>query len=190
MDRYWLLTWTTYGTWLPGDARGFVSDVREGGDKVLHNEPGTPYEEGKPGLRRYVAARLIEPPVWLDEAQARRVADQLRETATHRGWQILALAVMSNHAHVLVGVPGDPDPDDVRDDFKAYATRCLNEGWGRRKHWWTRGGSCRKKATAEAIRASAVYVRDQHRALAVWLPEAVIARLAVTGPEAEASGRA
>src|SRR5947209_816005 len=27
MDRYWFLTWTTYGTWLPGDARGFVGRV-------------------------------------------------------------------------------------------------------------------------------------------------------------------
>ena len=30
MDRYWLLTWTTYGTWLPGDRRGFVSNVLDG----------------------------------------------------------------------------------------------------------------------------------------------------------------
>jgi hypothetical protein len=29
MDRYWLLTRTTYGTWLPGDVRGFVSRVRD-----------------------------------------------------------------------------------------------------------------------------------------------------------------
>jgi hypothetical protein len=26
--RYWFLIWTTYGTWLPGDDRGFVSPVR------------------------------------------------------------------------------------------------------------------------------------------------------------------
>lgn len=26
--RCWLLTWTTYGTWLPGEDRGFVSPVR------------------------------------------------------------------------------------------------------------------------------------------------------------------
>jgi hypothetical protein len=25
----WLLTWTTYGTWLPGDERGFVGNVLE-----------------------------------------------------------------------------------------------------------------------------------------------------------------
>jgi hypothetical protein len=42
MDRYWFLTSTTYGNWLPGDPRGFVSgviDEREG--KVIHNQPMT-----------------------------------------------------------------------------------------------------------------------------------------------------
>jgi len=27
MERHWFLTWTTYGTWLPGDDRGFVCNV-------------------------------------------------------------------------------------------------------------------------------------------------------------------
>jgi hypothetical protein len=27
MDRYWLLTNTLYGTWLPGSERGFVGHV-------------------------------------------------------------------------------------------------------------------------------------------------------------------
>jgi hypothetical protein len=30
VDRVWMITWTTYGTRLPGDARGFVSNVRDG----------------------------------------------------------------------------------------------------------------------------------------------------------------
>jgi hypothetical protein len=29
MDRQWLITWTCYGTWLPGTARGFVGNVRD-----------------------------------------------------------------------------------------------------------------------------------------------------------------
>ena len=28
IDRNWFLTWTTYGTWLPGDPRGFVGSLR------------------------------------------------------------------------------------------------------------------------------------------------------------------
>ncbi len=33
MDRYWFLTWTTYGPWLPGDRRGFVGPVHPPGQK-------------------------------------------------------------------------------------------------------------------------------------------------------------
>ena len=43
--RYWLLTWTTYGTWLPGDDRGFVSPVRKSSldNWQRQNERGTEY---------------------------------------------------------------------------------------------------------------------------------------------------
>ena len=48
---------------------------------------------------------------------------------------------MANHVHVVVGVPGDPEPERLLADFKAWGTRRLNRGWGRREHWWTQGGS-------------------------------------------------
>src|SRR5207249_1492564 len=61
MDRFWLLTWTTYGSWLPGDARGFVSEVRdETGAKVLHDEPGTAYDADLPPLQAYAASIMTE----------------------------------------------------------------------------------------------------------------------------------
>ena len=133
MDRYWLLTWTTYGTWLPGDRRGFVSEVRdETGKKQLHNIPGTPCATDIPPLQGYAASRMTGGVVLLDGSQAQAVAEQLRETAVHRGWQILALAVMANHVHVVVGVPGDPEPEKLLGDFKAWVTRRLNASWGRR----------------------------------------------------------
>jgi len=179
MDRYWLLTWTTYGTWLPGDRRGFVSEVRdETGNKVLHNSPGTPCDKDIPPLQAYAASITAEDAVWLDLAQARAVADQLRETAAHRGWWILALAVMANHVHLVVGVPGDPDPEKLRGDFKSWATRRLKDGWPGRDNWWTKGGSDRPKKTPEAIRAAVVYVRDQPNALVVWIDPRIAARLA------------
>jgi REP element-mobilizing transposase RayT len=183
VDRYWLLSWTTYGTWLPGDGRGFVSEVRDdAGEKVLHNLPGTPCDEDVPPLQAYAAAIMTGDAVRLDIAQAQAVADQLRETATHRGWQLLALAVMANHVHVVVGVPGDPDPEKLLGDFKAWATRRLNTGWGRRDRWWTQSGSRRKKQSPQAIRSAVLYVRDQPRALVVWLPPAVVAALASGAP--------
>lgn len=41
----YLLTWTTYGTWLPGDDRGFVSLVPDGkAGSIIHNVPGEAFD--------------------------------------------------------------------------------------------------------------------------------------------------
>jgi hypothetical protein len=54
----WLLTSTTYGTWLPGDERGFVGrvrDVRVGDEisdaRIEHDRVGTQYDAAIPKLR-------------------------------------------------------------------------------------------------------------------------------------------
>jgi REP element-mobilizing transposase RayT len=169
MDRFWLLTWTTYGSRLPGDSRGFVSEIRDDGAKVLHNVPGTPCDADMPRLEAFAASIMTEQSVSLLSAQAVALAEQLRETAGHRGWRLLALAIMANHVHIVVGVPGDPDPEKLIGDFKAWGSRRLNTGWGRREHWWTQSGSTRPKKTAAALRAAIKYVRDQPNALVVWL---------------------
>ncbi len=71
MDRYWLLTSTTYGTWLPGDSRGFVSNVAdETGRGVRHNERGTPCDLNLPALRAYMRRQMIGDPLFLNEEQA------------------------------------------------------------------------------------------------------------------------
>src|SRR6266446_4100069 len=126
IDRYWLMTSTTYGTWLPGDSRGFVSNVADGpGPEVRHNIPGTPYDRGMPGLVRGARAALKCPPIYFVLQQAEEIFDRFAETAEHRRWLLCAAGIMCNHFHVVVGVPGDPDPDDVLRDFKSYASRGL-----------------------------------------------------------------
>jgi hypothetical protein len=91
IDRYWFLTWTTYGTWLPGDVRG--------------------------------------------------------------------------------SVPGDPDPELMLRDYKAYASRALNRRWRKPDSgtWWTESGSKRKLKDEAAILAAARYIRDQEFPLVVWI---------------------
>ncbi len=178
MDRYWLLTWRTYGTWLPGE-HGFVSDFRNPlGQKVLLNVPGELPADAMPRLAAYSADIMDETAVRFDLAQATAISEQLRETARFRRWQVLALAVIPDHVHVVVGVPGDPDPEKLLVDFKAWCTRRLNRECGRRKHWWVESGSRRKKDTPETIRAAVEYVRDQPGALVVWLDPRVTTRLA------------
>jgi REP element-mobilizing transposase RayT len=145
----------------------------DSGEKVLHNTAGTPCDADLPPLQAYAASLMTEDAVLLELAQAEALAAQLRETAGHRGWRLLALGVMANHVHVVLGVPDDPDPEKLLADFKAWGTRRLNDGWGHREHWWTQGGSRRRKKTAAALREAIKYVRDQPHALVVWLdPEA------------------
>jgi REP element-mobilizing transposase RayT len=171
-DRYWFLTLTTYGTWLPGDERGFVSDIRRDDDtKVIHNVPGTPIDADVPRLREYAERCLQGPPIYLTHEQAIANHDQFHETAAHRKWLIIADAVMRNHAHVVVGVPGDPDPETILRDFKAYASRKLNLGWSRPESdtWWTESGSKQKLKDDAAILGATRYVRDQEFPLVVWV---------------------
>jgi REP element-mobilizing transposase RayT len=173
MDGFWLLTWTTYGTWLPGDRRGFVSNVRDGeGAEIRHNIPGTPYDADVPGLERAARAAMKGPPIYLDGDQAGVLLGQFRETATYRGWELRAAAIMANHVHLVVGVPGDPDPAVLLHDFKSYGSRALNRRWTKPPNgtWWTESGSRRKLPDEAALLAAIEYVRRQWRPLRVWIP--------------------
>jgi hypothetical protein len=53
----YFLTWTTYGTWLPGDSRGWVNRHRKGGVIV---------EAPCPALESYARGLMKDPPVVLD----------------------------------------------------------------------------------------------------------------------------
>jgi len=162
MDRYWLLTWTTYGSWLPGDRRGFVSNVpSKSGPSVRHNSPDTPPDADIPWMRTHALGLLESEIVRLTREQAESVCDQFEETAKFRGWELLAGAVMANHIHLVVGVQGDPEPDSLLKDFKSYASRRLNRLFGRRERWWTEGGSKRKLPDETAVHAAVEYVKNQ-----------------------------
>jgi REP element-mobilizing transposase RayT len=178
MDRYWLLTNTCYGNWLPGDRRGFVGRVWEhrpsdpkAALRVLHDLPGTPYDEDFPGLERESRERMKGPPIQLTVPQAEVALAQFRETASFRGWEIRAVAILVNHFHIVVGVPGDPAPSKVLGDFKSWATRALSARFGKPASltWWTERGSKRKLATEEAIAGAIRYVlHDQPSPLLTW----------------------
>jgi len=172
MSRTWLLTSTTYGTWLPGDERGFVSRVRDkDGHYVLHNIHGEPYDRDMPGLRLAAKGKLKCAPILLTKGQAVAVAEQFLETATHRGWGLITCAVMANHFHSVVEAPDEVPSADILGDLKSYASRRLNRTWRKPVSgtWWTESGSRRSLPDADAIRSATRYVRDQFNALVVWI---------------------
>jgi REP element-mobilizing transposase RayT len=179
--RFWLLSNTTYGTWLPGDARGSVTSVRDRrpGDQPTsvrfeHDIPGEPWEDEIPGLQRTALENMKGPPIFLDLEKAEVVLAQFQETARHRGWTIQAVAIMHNHFHKVVQVRDDPDPGKILADFKAYGSRALNRRYGKppSETWWTTKGSKRKLQDERAVENAINYVLyKQPRPLVVWSPE-------------------
>jgi REP element-mobilizing transposase RayT len=101
---------------------------------------------------------LTCPPIYLTLDQAVALLPQFQQTASYRNWILLAVAIMANHAHVVVGVPGDPNPGDLLRDFKSYASRVLNRRWGTPPSdtWWTESGSMQKLPDEPALRAGVV----------------------------------
>jgi hypothetical protein len=150
----YFLTWTTYGTWLPGDERGWVE------------KPGR-FRPSNPRLQAIAESLLKEEPCVLNLEQRRLVEETIAKHCAIRGWHLHVVNCRTQHVHVVVTAQAPPKP--VRDQFKAWCTRYLKEKQRAdnadlchpvRSNWWSKGGSQRwlndDESLAEAIR----YVRD------------------------------
>jgi len=149
----WLLTNTTYGTWLPGDRKWSYTDVT-GTMKLTAPQPR---------LAEHARGLCKTPPVHLVQPQAEAVLAQFLETCQYRGWSLHAGSVMHNHFHLVVGDPSETDPKKILKDLKAYASRVLNARWnqGERRKWWTRDGSPRCLPHDRACRSAKRYVLEK-----------------------------
>ncbi len=84
----YMLTWTTYGTWLQGDERGYVKD-----GQVL--DPNKTLEEiNKINLKKQ--------PAKFNAKQREIVRDSIIQEAKKLNQKIFALTVSSNHIHLLI----------------------------------------------------------------------------------------
>lgn len=162
-----LVTWTCYGTWLPGDARGYVSNQlrEEGGYSPRENVPGTGYTRNDERTRTRARELQAFPTVLLHPEQAEVVAVSLTVSCQSRHWWIAQAAIMSNHVHVLLTCCADDGPQ-VRRVLKGTSQAALSEYAGQSRRWWTAGGSDRYKHDERAIEAAKRYVAHQARMLA------------------------
>ena len=173
-NRTWFITCTTYGQWLPGDERGFVSNKFEGETtERKNNQVGTQYDNGRLELKSAAKKLMLGPQIVLSYPKAVLVRNQFEETARYRSWTIVAGSIMANHFHVLVGVPDDPDPDKILGDLKSYASRKLNAQYGKPQNgtWWTTHGSKRIIDTELSFNRCVSYILSQHAPLLQWINE-------------------
>ncbi len=141
------LTWVTYGTWLPGDCRGWVEYQRG-------------WKLPAPALEVEATARMTEEACRLSEQQRDAVECQIRETCIYRDWYLHAVNCRSNHVHVVVSA-AETRPKKIRIDLKAWATRCLKQQFdAKRENWWAERGSIRYLYDGQSLDAAIVYVND------------------------------
>jgi transposase IS200 family protein len=107
------LTWTTYGSWLPGDQRGWMDRH----DKCTVKKSSPQLESSSRSLMR-------EPAFILSEGQCEVVRQSIQKTCTIRNWKIYALSIYSNHVHVLISC-SDKNGSQALNMLKAHCTRAL-----------------------------------------------------------------
>ncbi len=160
------ITFTTYGTWLPGDKRGYVSTTRlpEGGTLPKKNLYGTDYTRNDPYTKQVACAQQKYDTVWLNLDHAKVIAHELVAACQQRDWFIAQAAIMSNHVHVVV-MQCPQDGPAVRRILKGVTQAELSKHTGHPQRWFTKGGSNRYKFDQQAIDNAIVYVRNQERML-------------------------
>jgi REP element-mobilizing transposase RayT len=150
------LTWTTYGTWLSGDVRGWIKWGEEG------------IQPPDPARERDARARMVEAAVVLTEAQRALIERTVREHCQIRGWRLHAINARTNHIHVVV--TANRDPDEVMNQFKAWSSRKLSDASGRtqavakkagRRHWFTEGGDKALIESEDYLEHAIQYVLEQ-----------------------------
>jgi REP element-mobilizing transposase RayT len=152
----YFITIRAYGAWLHGDQHGSMDRH--------HNAWDSPPLPPNPRIEHSRGVSLKSWPVAFDATQRAVIADTVAEVCAHRDWELLALNVRTNHAHVVVGA-GVP-PDQVMTAFKSWSTRrMLPAGLLQRgSRAWSRHGSTRYLWTEKQVEAASSYVVDEQGA--------------------------
>jgi len=140
MSHSWyLVTWTTYGSWLPGDPRGFRTRKHK-----RHVPPPKRYSDGgdfyNPQDYREIlecATRECKGCVTLNEKHRSFLRRKLVEIGRDKGFPLKAVHVGRTHVHVLLQSDGADVPRIVN-LLKGITSRGLSEH-GLPGRVWTRG---------------------------------------------------
>ncbi|QDT18028.1 hypothetical protein [Alienimonas californiensis] len=161
--RWWLVTFNTHGTWLPGDPRGFQTWRGR-----LHVPP--PQRYAKPGeatydpaphrLRHAAAQRIMKgDPVHLTPKQQGCCLEAMVEEFDVIGVKPSILALNDWHVHTLIRVGGYPIRTAVG-RLKAAASRLLSQYEIKPDKVWAQGCHMKSKDDDGAVLAAFQYVRN------------------------------
>jgi len=149
----YFITFSTYGTWLHGQAAGSVDRA--------HNQPGAPFLPPDDEMRAEVRYRMTQEPYRMDAPRRAVVLNAILEDCRFRGWTVHALHVRSNHVHLVVAA--NRDPEFVMRSCKAHASRCLTDAGfdNRDRKRWTAHGSTKYLWNEDAVLADVDYTLNK-----------------------------
>ncbi len=142
------ITWTVYGTFLPGDNRGWV-------------KRGSGTQLARPLLANWHSERLKHSIELLAENNRICVEKAIQQICNDRSWKLWIANPRSNHVHVVITAPGR-DGATVRDQLKARCTRELRLMDNRfcDRTVWTRGGDWKCINTEEDLEVCIQYAGE------------------------------
>ncbi|NLH18240.1 MAG: hypothetical protein GX455_16820 [Phycisphaerae bacterium] len=146
MDRViaYMLTWTTYGTWLQGDPRGYVKKGRAFGPNSA--------------LFKANQSILRSEPVYLSDRHREITRQAIGSEAAELGQTVLALQVGRKHIHLVVNC-GQISPQKAVSHYKNAARIALSKE-GLSGRIWTRGYSKRLCFDGLQLKTVMAYVQN------------------------------
>ena len=138
----YLITWTTYGSWLQGDGRRYVKN-----SKILQENSA---------LRKDNFMRLKNKPVKLSSQQQIIVCQAILNKAKTLNQRIFSLAICSDHVHI-VAEPISEKIEKVVSYHKNAARLALRQN-GFTDRLWTRGFDKRFCYSKEQLNSRIKYV--------------------------------
>ena len=140
----YMVTCTTYGSWLQGDERGYVKQGR------------TCPEDN--AIRQANLNALKTPPVTLIKSEQKVVYEAIVSESGLIAQKICALAVCPDHVH-LAAKPCRKSIEQIVSRYKNKAMFALRK-YGREGRIWTRSFDKRFCFTAEQLAARITYIRN------------------------------
>jgi len=145
----YLITFTTYGSWLHGDHRNSV--IRSGGvSRPLGH---------RPRLDAWHHQKLKHPSVTMDTTHRQIVLKAIIEHCAFRKWDLIAAHVRSNHVHTIVCTTVPAKTVSVQ--LKSWATRALKGAGYDMQPTWTQGASCRYIFSRAMLQQKLQYVVEE-----------------------------
>ncbi|MFN0195832.1 MAG: transposase [Planctomycetaceae bacterium] len=156
----YFITFSTYGTWLPGSAKGSVDSE--------HNQYGTQWLPAAAEQEQQAREAMTQSAYTMNPDEREIVCRALVNLAEERGWLLLAAHVRSNHVHLVV--QADREPGRVMSDFKArYSRELTRAGYDdAQRRRWTRHGSTRHLFREGEVEAAIRYTLDEQGSHMAW----------------------